>query len=346
MIKLFKLSLVSLIVLSSCSSDSDNAIIPVENQDVATRLHELFDELLPERIVITLIYMGTDLNYDLTTLEDNGNAMVNCQGSVDCFAANLSSQFIQDYTTAHFPATAPELEVNINDNSIWTASYDEGSAIILFQHNTLNIQVEVDAYTGISGGLPMGITPIINGERIEAIGSVLKRRFMQPTEDGGLMTKATINIDGENIIVRFEGGTYGELFAQGGWCEICDINDSEPIFAQASIAINPQNKIEFDMEGLYYFWFEKSDNTTIDIIAEGDTEQYEILPNTYFTSYIPDVTSLFIDKGDRTFDIETISNNLQIQAKEFTYPNLWELDFDHNYKDTGQKSVPTTVIIN
>lgn len=332
------------LLLCSCSDNSDNVIN--ENQEVEAKLHEIFDELLPERIVSTLIYMGTDLNYDLTTLEDSGNALVSCQGSIDCFNANLSSQFIQDYTIAHFPATAPELEVNLNDNSIWTASYDEGSAIILFQHNILHIQVEVDAYTGLSGGLPMGITPIINGERIEAIGSVLKRRFMQPTEDGGMMTKATINIDGENIIVRFEGGTYGELFAQGGWCEICDINDSEPIFAQASIAINPQNKIEFDMEGLYYFWFEKSENTTIDITAEGDTEQYEILPNTYFTSYISDVTSLFIDKGDRTFDVETISNNLQIQAKELTYPDLWELDFDHNYKDTGQKSVPTTIIIN
>ncbi len=338
---------VLLFLLYSCSDSSGNTLNENENQDIAIRLHALFDELLPERIVSTLIYMGSEMGYDLGVLESNGNILVNCEGNEDCFRASLNSEFIQDYTIAHFPATAPDLEVNLNDDSIWSAHYDEENAIILFQHSTHNIQVEVDAYTGISGGLPMGITPIINGERIEAIGDHLNRRFIAPTEDGGIAEKAIVTLEQDNIVVRFEGGTYGKLFAQGGWCQICDINDSNTIFMEAKISVNQLDKIEINMGGLYYFWFKKSEITTLEVTGDNTIQQYTILPESYFTTYIPDVTYLSIE-DDRlgVFDITTESSRLQLESNQIGYPDLWQLDFDHNYKDTGQKSVPTTLIIN
>lgn len=316
------------LVTYSCVNEEGPEII----QDYSVLFEEYFGDLSQD-YVSALVIMGEELNYELDTLKALANELIVCSNQIPCLEATLGEGEIHDFKMSLREVTLPTMKIDIQDQSVWTADYDEGSASVTLTHNTKNVILQIDLDNGLDDGKLIGVSPIINDEAYFADDSMANQHLIRQSTDGGAITRVELTLLGEEVRFNTSGGTYGNLV---------ETDYSKTVFMNASFQIF-DGRLHSSLSGLYYILLPVNPTTLI-FKTDGEIKEYTVEEGQTFTVYQENISQL---KAEGAFSnyiyLDTEVRRLQFQAHGDR--NFMELDFDHTYKDRGQESVSSILII-
>lgn len=305
---------------------------PENTQDYSVLFEEYFGDL-SEDYVNALVIMGEELNYELDTLRALANELIECSNQFPCLELTLGEGEINDFKMSLREVTLPTMEIDIQDQSVWTAEYNEGSASITLTHNIKNVILQIDLDNGLDDGKLIGVSPIINDEAYFADDSMANQHLIRQSTDGGAITRVELTLLGEEVRFNTSGGTYGNLV---------ETDYSKAVFMNASFQIF-DGRLHSSLSGLYYILLPVNPTTLI-FKTDGEIKEYTVEEGQTFTVYQENISQL---KAEGAFSnyiyLDTEVRRLQFQAHGDR--NFMELDFDHTYKDRGQESVSSILII-
>ena len=208
---------------------------------------------------------------------------------------------------------------------------------------------EIDYDDTASDGRYPGIYPTVNGVTMSGLFFYGDSGLVTPPFTSNA-TAARVESDLFEIAfsspqdvlrVRLEGESYRQLNQAAG---------QEPLFTEAAIYYQ-SNELHISINGLYYILPTLTD-TQITMVTNDETLQKQITPETPAAiEYYPAVTRVDVeDAVFGSFYFKTYCDRLQIQVQDPSkFPgggfDVFEFDFDHSYKDRGQRSVLTELVI-
>ena len=180
-----------------------------------------------------------------------------------------------------------------------------------------------------------GITPVINGKRLEGTlyGSTVS--FLSPDHDAGPTERVQVLAMNPMLRVHFEGGRYDRLQLAGG---------ADPVFLDAVFTVNAKHQLEVRLNGIYYI-FPSRANTTVGIDwLNGKAERTVTTASPKSMEYFEAATQLTVrDSLYGPFTVKTFIQRLQMELHAPVNGDVFEFDLDHTYKDRGQKAVLGTL---
>ncbi|HOO31517.1 MAG TPA: hypothetical protein PLO84_01740 [Thermotogota bacterium] len=259
--------------------------------------------------------------------------------------------FISAAAFAEESAAAPQLPAisfQKDATSEWVFDIDMEEYAITFYHPAHPEYVfEIDCDNISDDKHYMGITPIINGVRMESGFFWNTAPFLYPVLDPTEHHIEKISIQSDNaqsdvetkgdyFKVRFEGGSYRLLRPVGG---------DEPLFMEAAFYFGEKGLYIF-VNGLYYI-LPTMNNTSITFISRGEEITREVTPESEpILEYFDDVTDIQVNDGVfGKMDIMTYVNRIQFQVHQNSGTTGFELDLDHSFKDRGQKEILSKIFI-
>ncbi len=326
--KILILACLSLVFLEACRPEDSNF-----DQMNFDQLHSRFAGLLPPDFISALIYMGESLGYELSTLEDIGTRMLPCQGDLECLEINLKRNELADFGQALRTTTLPNIELDLDDNEFWFSDYDRERKQLVLNHRSSNLSLHFDLDNGLDDGRQPGIIPQINGTKYETKRLEATINLIRPTTDAGDIDNIRLRIEDEVVYYRFEGGLYSAL---------SNSDDNDKVFLEGSCSIQ-SNKVILELRGLYYILLPKG-GTKVTFQDEQGSDSFTVGTDADFLVYKENVTRLEIaDAFPANIVVQTDAKRLQFDANSES-PDF-ELDFDHSYKDRGQKVVTSYLTI-
>jgi hypothetical protein len=259
-------------------------------------------------------------------------------------------------------AAPQEVEVDIfqGTDSLWTLEHDpEERRVIARLEGEPEVGLEIDYDGSADDQHLIGVTPILGGERLEGAfwGSVAPLIYPQLDPEEHQTELLTVRGGGGALWVRFEGGTYQILEPEG---------PDEPLFMEA-VFRRKGDRLEVLLYGLYYLLPSQA-GTRIELTTAGGMMTREVrtsvdgeaslisdgsvvigtVSDGRHLEYFDKVTRVVID--DTLFgrlELDTFVERLQIQVnRQAGVPiELLELDFDHSFKDRGQRRVMSRLSI-
>jgi hypothetical protein len=197
------------------------------------------------------------------------------------------------------------------------------------QHKNIALEVDLDDKT--SDGHSAGITPILNGHRLE--GRNWKQMFplISVCFDAGKIHSTAVHAEKDGLRVHFATGSYRNLKRKG---------PDQPVPLKAWITLDDKGRLQVDLEGLYYLLPSTRDTSMQLGVGDKKVALTVTTKTPKFTRYFEDVQRVeFKDSRFGAFVLTTDIKRLQIQVYDPTVEELFELDHDHTYKDRGQMSV-------
>jgi hypothetical protein len=240
-------------------------------------------------------------------------------------------------TTPEDPAkNNPSNPSSPSDGSSAFAVIKSGNNYVATSKVNSKIAIEVDCDDGKVDGHDYGITPILNGRRLDAFMWDAKFGFLVPDADAGPMKCVKVESDATELTVLFEAGSYRNLNPAA---------PDKPVPLLARFRLNDQQKLTADVSGLYYMMPTKR-NTSLQLILRDQPTQSRTITESAGASieYFSDVTRLLINDADfGVIQVDTDIKRLQVEVFA-TAPQLeFELDLDHSFKDAGQESVSSKI---
>ena len=257
---------------------------------------------------------------------------------------------------------AVELDISPGAGSSWTLEHDAESHRILARlGDGSEVALEID-YDGPEHDEHLvGITPILGGQRLEGAfwGSTAPLIYPQldPTEHQ--IERLVVHIEGGALKVGFEGGSYRILDPAG---------PAAPLFMEA-IFRRRGDRLVVDLYGLYYLLPSQA-GTRLDLAAAGEHSSRTVEPGSdegatrvrsgssvilevrdeksRHLEYFDGVTRVEInDQRFGRMELDTWVDRLQVQVNREpgVAIELFELDFDHTFKDRGQRRVMSRLSI-
>jgi hypothetical protein len=244
------------------------------------------------------------------------------------------------------PSPPPKDPSTNNPSNPATPSGDQAFGVVKNGNNYVatskanaSIVIEVDCDDGKADGHDYGITPILNGRRLDAFMWDAKFGFLVPDADAGPMKCVKVESDSSALTVLFEAGSYRTLNPAA---------PDKPVPLLAVFRLNAEGKLTADVSGLYYMMPSKR-NTRLEIGFKNQSTmpmQTRTVTQSAGASieYFDDVARLLINDADfGVIQVETDIKRLQVEVFG-TSPQLeFELDLDHSFKDAGQESVPSKI---
>jgi hypothetical protein len=232
--------------------------------------------------------------------------------------------------------TRPGLTVHEHSQSRFRLEVDRKRRVVVVTlADRPNVVFEIDYKDRASDPHRIGVTPVLLGHRLE--GEFLKERgertfpLVTPTRDAGKVTYTTITNEGDQLLVRFDGGPYANL-RDGGEGET---------YLEAVIDVSDR-KVRMDLEGLYYVRPAVGADLSI-ATADGVTSITVTEDRPSFLTYIDNATEVVIsDAAYGDYRMSTDVSRLQVQWNGVG--TAFELDFDHAYKDLGQENVQSRLV--
>jgi len=198
------------------------------------------------------------------------------------------------------------------------------------------LQVEIDCDDDTGDGHFFGITPIVDGKRLEITMWGALFPFVTPDFDAGEIACIGVQSDATQLTVRFEAGSYAGLVPTA---------PAEPVPLSAELYVGADGHLAARLSGLYYM-FPTAQGTTLAITdAAGATTTRTVTPTSPMsTEYFDDVASVLVQDGEHgEIAMEGSIRRLQMQVWDLTMDGGFELDTDHAFKDLGQASVDLAV---
>jgi len=198
------------------------------------------------------------------------------------------------------------------------------------------LAVEVDCDDVDGDDHYFGITPVIDGRRLD--GPLWDSHFglITPDFDAGAIQCTSVENVGDRLIVKFQAGSYVNLDGAG---------PDLPVPLDAELYVDENLHLVAELSGIYYMLPTTAD-TTVNLTYNGtiDTQTQVVSnPATNYTLNFDGVT--FIEVSDSVFGhftIETSIDRLQFQVR--TVDPRFELDLDHSFKDLGQQVVESRLV--
>jgi hypothetical protein len=261
-------------------------------------------------------------------------------------------------------AAPPEVEIDAfqGTDSSWALEHDtEAHRILARLDDGAEVALEIDYDGPVDDAHLVGITLILAGLRLEGAfwGSTAPLIYPQLDPEEHQIERLHAHAEAGTLRVRFEGGTY-RILDQAG--------PDEPLFMEA-IFRRQGERLVVNLYGLYYLLPSQA-GTRLDITAGGEIRTRSVEPSgeegtslvfggspailtvsddeSRHLEYFDRVTRVEID--DSRFgrmELETYVERLQLQVNRQpgVAIELFELDFDHTFKDRGQRRVMSRLSI-
>jgi hypothetical protein len=238
------------------------------------------------------------------------------------------------------PAPRPEvlLTTGAVADSPWRLEIHSAEARILARHRDYpRLALELNCDGPRRDGHYEGITPIIDGRRLEGTLYSSTVSFLSPDHDAGPTERVEVLAMKPMLRVRFEGGRYSRLHPAGG---------DDPVFLEAVFTVNAKHQLEARLNGIYYI-FPSRANTSVEIEAlQGKATRSITAASPKSMEYFEGVTHLSVrDSVNGPFTLKTYIQRLQLEAHPADKGDVFEFDLDHTYKDRGQKAVLSTLCL-
>ncbi len=233
------------------------------------------------------------------------------------------------------PAAAPQVRMTISStpDSPWSIEADARRNKALVRHGSQPALVlDIDCDDHRRDNRYEGITLVLGSRRLEGRYHGSTVSFLSPDHDAGPVAHCAVTaIDGE-LRVRFDNGSYRRLHPAG---------PDTPVFFELAAQMDKERRLTLYLNGLYYL-FQNRTGTVVRIPGQGERR----IDGTSKKSieYFEHVTGFEVeDSVFGAYSFSGLVERLQIQVVEAKETDLFELDFDHAYKDRGQMSVPAVV---
>lgn len=279
-----------------------------------------------------------------------------------CLAAGVGLQLVGALADAETAPPAVEVDIFQGTDSAWTLGHEvEAGRVLARLDDGTEVALEIDYDGPEDDGHLVGITPILAGRRLEGAfwGSTAALIYPQLDPEEHQIERLNIHAEGAALWVRFEGGSYRILDPSG---------PADPLFMEASFHRKDQ-RLVVNLYGLYYL-LPSLGGTRLELSVAGDRLTRTVDPGdedgssrvlegsqviatvngaaSRHLEYFERVTRVEID--DARFgrmELDTYVERLQIQvSRQPDVPmELFELDFDHTFKDRGQRRVMSRLSI-
>lgn len=222
------------------------------------------------------------------------------------------------------------MTVSATPSSPWKIEADVKNNKLLIRHQQLSgIALDVDCDDHRRDQRYEGITLIIGGKRLEGRlhGSIVS--LLSVDHDAGPVFACSAQALDNEIRVRFENGSLRRLHPAA---------PDEPVFFEAVFRIGKDRKLTAYLNGIYYL-FPTLDGSVVKLAGQPEKRFSKSSKNSI--EYFEHVTAFdVVDSAFGEFSFSGLVERLQIQVHNAPATNLFELDFDHTYKDRGQRAVP------
>jgi hypothetical protein len=226
--------------------------------------------------------------------------------------------------------SSPDSEFNLEIDSL-------DNRIFISNKISKNIKFEIDCDDTTDDKSWDGIIPIINGNRLE--GNFFRKNapFITPDIDFGKSNSVSVFAELNKLRITYEGGNLQEGDST--------MLDCEPVKLNAAISFDSLGNTNIRLSGLYYVLPSKF-NTKVNIKSGNELFERTITENSSKSlEYFEDVTGIEVkDEKFGNYSILTYVEKIQFQVHEDKTFDLFELDFDHSFKDKGQRSVYSKII--
>lgn len=316
-----------LFFLVSCSEDS--SLIDLVDEDLLLT----YEDESCLKCIEVLNILEEEYGYENEDLETIYETFRICYWDLICVVETLDELYLEDFQSAVRKCQLPALNLEIQDQSTWTTTWNESSYELTLTHNTYDLVVTLDLDNGIDDKKSPGLFPSLNGYPYYPLNGDSANNLIKQSQDGGSVDSISVVIIGEEVFFNTYGGTYGEMGNN---------EDTDTVFMESIIYVE-EHRFTCDLSGLYYIYMPKED-VTVDFTSEGVDKQFIVKTEDVFRRYQEDVDRVRIENAypEKLFlftDIERI----QFDAVEGF--NWWEIDTDHSYKDRNQKVVTSTFTI-
>lgn len=231
-------------------------------------------------------------------------------------------------------APGPWVSYRLDPESPWTVEVDTVKGLIMCRHaEHENDGFEVDYDGSAPDGRFPGVRPIVNGVSMSGLFFYNQAPFLSPPFYGDA-SACSVETDGDTLHVGLEGDDFRDLNLAAG---------DEPLRMQVAVTYR-EDGIHIDLYGLYYI-LPSSADTQFTMISDGEAIEKHITPDSEVGyTYYPEVTR--VDVSDSVFGdfyFKTYCQWFQVQVHDVW--ELFEFDFDHAFKDYGQREVLTRLVL-
>jgi hypothetical protein len=258
----------------------------------------------------------------------------------------------------------PEVEVDTfqSVDSPWALEHDvEAHRILARLDGGAEVALEIDYDGPEDDGHLVGVTLVLAGRRLEGAfwGSTAPLIYPQLDPEEHQIERLSIHSEGAALWVRFEGGSYQILDPAG---------PDEPLMMEASFRRQGQQLV-VNLYGLYYL-LPSLGGTRLELSVAGDRLTRTVDPGdedgtslvldgsqviatvsnaeSRHLEYFDRVTRVEIDDarfGQMALETSVERLQLQVSRQPGVDMELFELDFDHTFKDRGQRRVMSRLSI-
>ncbi len=233
------------------------------------------------------------------------------------------------------PPARPAVKITLGAtaNSAWALTADvHNGKVTAVREADPPLRLEIDCDDHRRDGHYEGITIVRGNRRLEGRfhGSVVS--MLSPDHDAGPVHACLVEALDEGLRVRFENGSFDRLQPAAG---------GEPVYFEAFFALNKERRWRVFLDGLYYI-FPTRDGAVVRMTPQAERRITRESPKSI--EYFERVTEFTVeDPHYGTFTWKGLVERLQIQVHAAPQTDLFELDFDHSFKDRGQRRVPAVL---
>lgn len=233
------------------------------------------------------------------------------------------------------PPTLPQVKMTVSatPSSPWAIEADvKNNKLTILNQQQQGIALDVDCDDHRRDQRYEGITLIVGGKRLEGRFHGSTVSFLSVDHDAGPVFACSAQALDNEVRVRFENGSLRRLSPAA---------PDEPLFFEAVFRIDKDRKLAAYLNGLYYL-FPRLEGSVVKLPGQPDKKFSKTSKKSI--EYFEHVTAFdVIDPMFGTFSFSGLVERLQIQVHEAPNTDLFELDFDHTFKDRGQRAVSATL---
>lgn len=323
-----------ILLLSICSIIINCNKEPV--QDIVSDeklIEDQFKQKMPETYYNVLIYLFNNKGYSFSDVEEVAHIIIQCDFNQICHANQFSNDQQIDFIEGFRFVTLPSVNIQKSSGS-WIVTFDEFNYALSVQHRLYDFNLDFDLDNTIDDDRAIGLIPTANRTTYQVLADNRQFNFIKPTEDGGIVESIDLSIIGDTVFFNTKGGQYSNLKKS---------NDTSEVFMNLKVYISDSGVPTFAIEGLYYI-FMHEDGSTIKFESDEGLQEHTTSAGDDYTIYRENVRFLEgIDPLFGRFRLKSDVRRLQFDTRGAE--GTFELDFDHSYKDRGQKSVYTLLQI-
>lgn len=231
-----------------------------------------------------------------------------------------------------------KIQVTEEPESVWSVAL-EGKDVVA-RHTDRDVALLIDPTNGASDGRYAGIYVSVDG------APRFNGRYN--ATDCSMFVPDRPFKNQQAVVVHAAGTTLTVTMTEGSLSEMTDSQfPSDEPFRWKSTWVLETAGLRLAASGLYYL-LPSMDDCKLTLLGEGGATIDELQLTTAtapFLEYFDDVRAIQLASPQGSFSISSDAQILQVQVPTYPDTGLFELDFDHSFKEKGQADIHTEVVL-